>query len=180
MKDWHAGGEPFPRETSAGIHRFRAVVASYKPGWQAFTLIAAPAELLTLCAASDDGRTVQDPRARHHLDSLRDDVRRSRLPLPGAIVVAVSGGRMRCECDHLYALELDRREGDRLIVLDGEETLAELARGERRHCQTFVSAVLWRTALQAADTAVVLAAADAVAAQGRAAARWACATRVWH
>lgn len=178
MRDRDAGAERLPRETSSGRHRLRAVVASYKPGLEAFTLIAAPEDLMALCAAPADRRVECDPRAQNHLDRLRDDVRRSGLPLPGAIVVAVAGGRMRCECDHLYALELDPCAGDRLIVLEGEERLAELARGERGHCQTFVSAVLWRTALQGADAAVAV--ADAMAIHGRAAARWACAARVWH
>lgn len=167
------------RETASAPHRLRAVVASYRPALQAFTLIVTPGELMALCVAPDDTRDTLDPRARNHLACLHDDVCRGGLALPGAILVAVAGGRLRCECDHLYALELDRRAGDRLIVLDGYERLAELAHGDRSHCQTFVSAVLWRTAVDA-TSASGMAPADHAAMHGCAAARWASAARVWH
>ncbi|WP_432261483.1 hypothetical protein [Cupriavidus sp. TMH.W2] len=168
-------------------HRLRAVVATYRPTLQAYTLAVSPAELMVLSAppaemAGNVGAK-GDPRAHAHLARLRGEVQASGIALPGAIVVAVSGGSLQCEFDHLYALSLHPRRGDRLIVLDGYERLLALAHGERRECKTLVSAVLWRTALESAAAAPATDAAtdtiDASVAQS-CAARWAHATRVWH
>ncbi|WP_354685395.1 hypothetical protein [Cupriavidus necator] len=168
-------------------HRLRAVVATYRPTLQAYTLAVSPAELMSLSAipAEIAGKmaTFSDPRAHAHLVRLRTEVQASGIALPGAIVVAVSGGRLQCECDHLYTLELQPRHGDRLIVMEGYERLLALAHGERRQCKTLVSAVLWRTALACvADAPMVDTAGEAVepAMAQSCAARWANARRVWH
>ena len=100
--------------------------------------------LQALCEPHLPARAVVDPRARAHREMLRGYVRDSRIALPGAVVVAVAGGRMRCEADHLYVLELEPEAGDRLIVLDGAERTAELARSPWGACQTYVSAVPWQ------------------------------------
>ncbi len=166
-----------------GTRRLRAVVATYRPDFPAYTLAVSPAELLALSARPGELAAARDPRAHAHLERLREDVHESGIALPGAIVVAVSGGRMHCECDHLYALEMQPQSGDRLIVIDGYERLLALAHSERRHCQTLVSAVLWHTPMRAAGA--VCGAAGPEAATGSAlvqsaAARWANAARVWH
>lgn len=169
-------------------HRLRAVVATYRPTLQAYTLAVSPAELMALSAlpaemAGGVGGTC-DPRAHAHLARLRGEVQASGIALPGAIVVAVNGGSLQCEFDHLYTLSLHPRRGDRLIVLDGYERLLALAHGERRQCKTLVSAVLWRAALDTAGAVPAAEAAneviDAAVAQSSCAARWANATRVWH
>ncbi|RDK10829.1 hypothetical protein [Cupriavidus lacunae] len=165
-------------------HRLRAVVATYRPTLQAYTLAVSPAELMALSAPpAEMAGGACDPRAHAHLARLRGEVQASGIALPGAIVVAVSGGSLQCEFDHLYTLSLRPRRGDRLIVLDGYERLLALAHGERRQCKTLVSAVLWRTALEAAAAVPATDAAndtiDAPVAQS-CAARWANATRVWH
>ncbi|KWR74700.1 hypothetical protein [Cupriavidus sp. IDO] len=167
----------------SGPHRLRAVVASYRHARQAYTLAVSPAELLALSDMPGEMAAVRDPRAHAHLSRLRDEVRESGVALPGAIVVAVSGGHMHCECDHLYALELRPQDGDRLIVMDGYDRLLSLAHGERRHCKTLVSAVLWRTAVQsAADMPQPVSLNDTIdgALVQSSAARWANAARVWH
>ncbi|SPR99551.1 hypothetical protein [Cupriavidus taiwanensis] len=180
-------GAPQAGQDDGAPHQLRAVVATYRPTLQAYTLAVSPAELMALCAlpaqmAASVG-AAPDPRVQTHLARLRAEVQRSGIALPGAIVVAVSGGRMQCECDHLFTLTLQPRHGDRLIVIDGYERLLALAHGERRQCKTLVSAVLWRSALEAAAAAPADDAAnaliDAPVAQS-CAARWANATRVWH
>ncbi|AOY95203.1 hypothetical protein BKK79_25770 [Cupriavidus sp. USMAA2-4] len=185
----------------------RAVVATYRGAVPAYTLIATPAMLQALCEPHLPARAVVDPRARAHREMLRGYVRDSRIALPGAVVVAVAGGRMRCEADHLYVLELEPEAGDRLIVLDGAERLAELARSPWGACQTYVSAVPWQggvareaaaavacdggmaamlAQVRAAGTTPAVAApppgddAGMAAAVRSAAARWANAARVWH
>ncbi len=165
-----------------GTRRLRAVVATYRTDFPAYTLAVSPAELMALSAMPGDLAAARDPRAHAHLERLREDVHESGIALPGAIVVAVSGGRMHCECDHLYALEMRPQAGDRLIVIDGYERLLALAHGERRDCQTLVSAVLWHTALQPAASACAGAAHEAAdnAMVQSAAARWANAARIWH
>ncbi len=165
-------------------HRLRAVVATYRPTLQAYTLAVSPAELMVLSAPPAElAGGAGDPRAHAHLARLRGGVQASGIALPGAIVVAVSGGSLQCEFDHLYTLSLHPRRGDRLIVLDGYERLLALAHGERRQCKTLVSAVLWRTALETAAAAPATDATndtiDAPVAHS-CAARWANATRVWH
>jgi len=162
--------------------RLRAVVATYRAALQCYTLAVTPAELIALGAMSNEAAAARDPRAHAHLARLRDDVHGSGIALPGAIIAAVSGGRLRCECDHLYTLELRPHRGDRLFVMDGHERLLALAHGERRHCKTLVSMVLWRTALESA-AATPDAAVDGVDNGARAhsaAARWANAARLWH
>ncbi|MFS8977987.1 hypothetical protein PO002_26355 [Cupriavidus necator] len=164
-------------------HRLRAVVATYRPTLQAYTLAVSPAELMALSAMPEEMAAARDPRAHAHFARLRGEVRASGIALPGAIVVAVSGGRMQCECDHLYTLELQPRRGDRLIVMEGYERLLALAHGERRQCKTLVSAVLWRTALDCIAAAPLADAASETiepAVAQSCAARWANATRVWH
>ena len=165
-----------------GACRLRAVVATYRTDFPAYTLAVSPAALMALSAMPGDLAAVRDPRAHAHLERLRKDVHASGIALPGAIVVAVSGGRMHCECDHLYTLEMRPQAGDRLIVIDGYERLLALAHGERRHCQTLVSAVLWHTAMQPAGSSCADAAreADGCTMVQSAAARWANAARVWH
>lgn len=185
----------------------RAVVATYRSAVPAYTLIATPAVLQALCEPDLTARAAVDPRARAHREMLRDYVRDCSIALPGAVVVAVAGGRMRCEADHLYVLDLEPEAGDRLIVLDGAERLAELARSPWGACQTYVSAVPWQggvAAEAAADApcdgvmAAMLAqmrvagcapamagpqpddGAGMAAAVRSAAARWANAARVWH
>lgn len=184
-------GPPQAGHDGDAPHRLRAVVATYRPTLQAYTLAVSPAELMALSAlpAQMAGGVAGgmgagcDPRAHAHLARLRAEVQASGIALPGAIVVAVSGGSLQCECDHLYTLSLLPRRGDRLIVLDGHERLLALAHGERRLCKTLVSAVLWRTAL---DVAAAVPATDAAndtmgaAVAQSCAARWANATRVWH
>lgn len=164
-------------------HRLRAVVATYRPTLQAYTLAVSPAELMTLSAMPAELAAARDPRAHAHLARLRGEVQASGIALPGAIVVAVSGGRLQCECDHLYTLELHPRHGDRLIVMEGYERLLALAHGERRQCKTLVSAVLWRSALvYAAATPAADVSSETLepAVAQSCAARWANATRVWH
>ncbi|MDQ0143058.1 hypothetical protein [Cupriavidus necator] len=180
-------GAPQAGHDDSAPHRLRAVVATYRPTLQAYTLAVSPAELMVLSAlpaqmAAGVG-AAPDARAHAHLARLRAEVHGSGIALPGAIVVAVSGGRMQCECDHLYTLSLQPRHGDRLIVIDGYERLLALAHGERRECKTLVSAVLWRTALEAAAASPQIDAAndgvEAPVAQS-CAARLAHAARVWH
>ncbi|MGN5479313.1 hypothetical protein ACTMU2_27370 [Cupriavidus basilensis] len=166
-----------------GAHRLRAVVATYRPDFPAYTLAVSPARLMALSARPGDLAAVRDPRAHAHLERLREEVHDRGIALPGAIVVAVSGGRMHCECDHLYALEMRPQAGDRLIVIDGYERLLALAHGERRECQTLVSAVLWHTAKPPAASAACAGGAHEAAGSAMAqsaAARWANAARVWH
>jgi hypothetical protein len=180
-------GPPQAGHDDSAPHRLRAVVATYRPTLQAYTLAVSPAELMALSALpaqmAGSAGAAPDPRAHAHLARLRAEVQGSGIALPGAIVVAVSGGRMQCECDHLYTLSLQPRHGDRLIVIEGYERLLGLAHGERRQCKTLVSAVLWRTAPEAGAAAPAFDAAndmmDAPMAQS-CAARWANATRVWH
>jgi hypothetical protein len=166
----------------SGACRLRAVVATYRPEFPAYTLAVSPAELMALSAMPGDLAAARDPRAHAHLERLREDVHDSGIALPGAIVVAVSGGRMHCECDHLYALEMRPQAGDRLIVIDGYERLLALAHSERRHCQTLVSAVLWHTTMQPVGNACDGAAHEVAgsAMVQSAAARWANAARTWH
>jgi len=201
-------GSASPHDAARCI-TLRAVVAAYRSAVPAYTLIATPAALLALCASGLPPRAASDPRAHAHQQMLRDYVRDSGA-LPGAVVVAVAGGRMRCETDHLYALDLEPHAGDRLILLDGSERLAELARSPWGACQTYVSAVPWQgcaesfgvapVALDGAMAAMIAQApkpagedgdgilaaipdaADSTAAATVrcAAARWANAVRVWH
>ncbi|MBF6990464.1 hypothetical protein [Cupriavidus sp. IK-TO18] len=189
MDDWQDRG-PAGHDVDTP-HRLRAVVASYRTALQAYTLAVSPAELMALGAVPANMAQDSDPRAHAHLARLRGKVQASGIALPGAIVLAVSGGSLHCECDHLYTLQLQPCRGDRLIVMDGYERLLALAHGERRQCKTLVSAVMWRTALDSAEQvspadAGELAEADdaaesiAAAATQSCAARWANATRVWH
>lgn len=184
MNDWQERG---PAGHDVGTpHRLRAVVASYRTALQAYTLAVSPAELMALGAVPANMAQDSDPRAQAHLARLRGEVQASGIALPGAIVLAVSGGSLHCECDHLYTLQLQPCRGDRLIVMEGYERLLALAHGERRHCKTLVSAVMWRTALDSAAQVSLAAEADdaaeaiAAAATQSCAARWANATRVWH
>ncbi|BDB28593.1 hypothetical protein Tamer19_00920 [Cupriavidus sp. TA19] len=191
MNDWQDRG-PAGRDVDTP-HRLRAVVATYRPALQAYTLAVSPAELMALGAVPANmaqGTQASDPRAQAHLARLRGEVQASGIALPGAIVLAVSGGILQCECDHLYTLQLQPCRGDRLIVMEGYERLLALAHGERRQCKTLVSAVMWRTALDnaaqmsLADAGQLTEAEDAAEAAAAAtqscAARWANATRVWH
>ena len=165
---------------SADVHRLRAVVATYRTALQAYTLMVSPDDLMALSNGPAPAHSARDYRAQAHLDRLRDTVRESGLALPNAIVVAVSGGRMQCECDHLYALELRPQAGDGLIVLDGHAHLAALAGGSRGHIKTLVTAVLCRTSIDTAQTGLASGAeADHTVMHASAAARWAGATRVW-
>jgi len=202
--------KPTGSDVAARCVTLRAVVAAYRSAVPAYTLIATPAALLALCASGLPPRAAADPRAHAHLQMLRDYVRDSGIALPGAVVVAVAGGRMRCETDHLYALDLEPHAGDRLILLDGSERLAELARSPWGACQTYVSAVPWQgcaeslgvapVALDGATAAMIAQApkpagedgdgilaaipgapdSTAAATVRCAAARWANAVRVWH
>jgi hypothetical protein len=79
------------------------VVATYRTTLQAYTLVVSPDELMSLSRGPEPSHSARDYRAQAHLDRLLNSVRDSGLALPSAIVVAVSGGRMQCECDHLYA-----------------------------------------------------------------------------
>jgi len=124
-----------------GACRLRAVVATYRSALQAFTLAISPAELVRLRGDVASGGT--DPQ----LVRLRDAVMACGLALPSAIVVAVSGGRMQCESDHLYTLDMRPNAGDTLIVLEGHDRLEQLARGERSHFKTLVTAVLCHTVI---------------------------------
>ncbi|MBP0623493.1 hypothetical protein [Cupriavidus consociatus] len=189
MNDWQDRG-PAGHDVDAP-HRLRAVVASYRSALQAYTLAVSPAELMALGAVPANIAQVSDPRAQAHLARLRCEVQASGIALPGAIVLAVSGGSLHCECDHLYTLQLQPCRGDRLIVMEGYERLLALAHGERRQFKTLVTAVMWRTALDStaqaslADAGHFAEADDAAAAMAAAAtqscaARWANATRVWH
>lgn len=165
---------------SAEVHRLRAVVATYRTALQAYTLMVSPDDLMALSNGPAPAHSARDYRAQAHLDRLRDTVRESGLALPNAIVVAVSGGRMQCECDHLYALELRPQAGDGLIVLDGHEHLAALAGGPRGHIKTLVTAVLCRTSIDTVQPGLALGAEpDHAVMHASAAARWAGATRVW-
>ncbi|MEM5429511.1 hypothetical protein [Cupriavidus oxalaticus] len=188
MNDWQDRG-PAGHEVDTP-HRLRAVVASYRSALQAYTLAVSPAELMALGAVPADIAQGSDPRAQAHLARLRCEVQASGIALPGAIVLAVSGGSLHCECDHLYTLQLQPCRGDRLIVMEGFERLLALAHGERRQCKTLVSAVMWRTALDSAAQTLAddglfaeagaAAEATAAAATQSCAARWANATRLWH
>ncbi|WP_454765726.1 hypothetical protein [Cupriavidus campinensis] len=165
---------------SQGVHRLRAVVATYRTGLQAYTLMVSPDELMTLSNGPQPAHSARDYRAQAHLDRLRDAVRESALALPNAIVVAVSGGSMQCECDHLYTLELRPQAGESLIVLDGHAHLAAQAGSTRGHIKTLVTAVLCRTAMDLVpQRAAPGAEPDGVVLHASAAARWAGATRVW-
>ncbi|MWL90714.1 MULTISPECIES: hypothetical protein [unclassified Cupriavidus] len=165
---------------SDAVHRLRAVVATYRTTVQAYTLVVSADELIALTNGPEPAHSARDYRAQAHLDRLRDTVRESGLALPSAIVVAVSGGRMRCECDHLYALELRPGSGDSLIVLDGHERLAALAASGRGDIKTLVTAVLCATSIDGTDHASSAATeAGCAVMHTSAAARWAGATRVW-
>ena len=171
---------PAAAAKSADVHRLRAVVATYRTALQAYTLMVSPDELMALSNGPAPAHSARDYRAQAHLDRLRDTVRESGLALPNAIVVAVSGGRMQCECDHLYTLELRPQAGDRLIVLDGHAHLAALAGGSRGHIKTLVTAVLCRTSIDTAQPGLAPGVdADHAVLHASAAARWAGATRVW-
>ncbi len=66
-------------------HRLRAVVATYRPTLQAYTLAVSPAELMALSAlpaemAGGVGGTC-DPRAHAHLARLRGEVQASGIAL---------------------------------------------------------------------------------------------------
>ena len=136
-------------EADDGVSRLRAVVATYRSALegaalQAFTLAVSPAELMRL--RGDPAPGAPDPQ----LVRLRDAVVVGGLALPSAIVVAVAGGRMQCESDHLYRLELRPNAGDALMVLDGHDRLEQLAQGERAHFKTLVTAVLCHTVIEGA------------------------------
>jgi hypothetical protein len=162
------------------VYRLRAVVATYRTALQAYTLVVSPDALMTLSDGPEPSHSGRDYRAQAHLDRLRNTVRACGLALPNAIVVAVSGGRMQCECDHLYTLELRPQAGDSLIVLDGYDRLALLAASGRGNIKTLVTAVLYCTAIDGAEVSSAPdTAADRALLQTSAAARWAGATRVW-
>ncbi|NYI02159.1 hypothetical protein [Cupriavidus plantarum] len=136
-------------EADDGVCRLRAVVATYRSALegaalQAFTLAVSPAELMRL--RGDPAPGAPDPQ----LVRLRDAVVVGGLALPSAIVVAVAGGRMQCESDHLYRLEIRPNAGDALMVLDGHDRLEQLAQGERAHFKTLVTAVLCHTVIDGA------------------------------
>ena len=161
-------------------HRLRAVVATYRTALQAYTLVVSPDELMALSQGPEPSHSARDYRAQAHLDRLLDSVRGSGLALPNAIVVAVSGGRMQCECDHLYSLEMHPQAGDSLIVLDGYDRLAALGSSGRGNIKTLVTAVLCCTAIDGIEAAAAQATeADRMLMHTSAAARWAGATRVW-
>lgn len=147
-----------------GACRLRAVVATYRSALQAFTLAVSPAELMRLRGAGESGQpdSQRDSQRDSQLDTqlrrLRDSVMACGLALPSAIVVAVAGGRMQCESDHLYTLDLHPDAGDALIVLEGHARLEQLARGERGDCKTLVTAVLCHTVIGGAmESAVAVA-----------------------
>ena len=161
-------------------HRLRAVVATYRTTLQAYTLVVSPDELMSLGRGPEPSHSARDYRAQAHLDRLLNSVRDCGLALPSAIVVAVSGGRMQCECDHLYTLEMHPRDGDHLIVLDGYDRLAALASTGRGNIKTLVTAVLCCTAIDGAAVESQPAnEADRAMMHTSAAARWAGAMRVW-
>ncbi|MDT6963789.1 hypothetical protein QTN24_19995 [Cupriavidus sp. SZY C1] len=161
------------------VHRLRAVVATYRTGLQAYTLVVSARELMALSNGPEPTHSARDYRAQAHLDRLHRAVRDCGLALPNAIVVAVAGGVMRCECDHLYSLDLDRKAGDGLIVLDGYDRLTELAQSGRGHIKTLVTAVLCSSNIPDAEQPAVRTEADCAVMHAMAAARWAGATRVW-
>ncbi|WP_019449868.1 hypothetical protein [Cupriavidus sp. BIS7] len=166
------------------VHRLRAVVATYRTALQAYTLVVSPDELMALSNGREPSHSARDYRAQAHLDRLLASVRGSGLALPSAIVVAVSGGRMQCECDHLYTLEMHPQAGDSLIVLDGYDRLAALAESGRGNIKTLVTAVLCCTAIDgteatSATSATGATGSDHVPMHTSAAARWAGATRIW-
>ncbi len=162
------------------VHRMRAVVATYRTALQAYTLVVSGNELMALTSGPEPAHSARDYRAQAHLDRLRDSVRDAGLALPSAIVVAVAGGSMRCECDHLYALELRPQAGDSLIVLDGYDRLAALVESGRGHIKTLVTAVLSSTAIDGAEQrSLPTAEAGYAIMHASAAARWAGATRLW-
>lgn len=163
----------------SAVHRLRAVVATYRTTLQAYTLVVSADTLLALSNGPEPVHSARDYRAQAHLDRLHSAVRDCGLALPSAIVVAVAGGTLRCECDHLYSLDLDPRAGDGLIVLDGYERLAELAESGRGHIKTLVTAVLCSSATVAAGPPLAANEADCAVMHASAAARWAGATRVW-
>lgn len=149
-----------PQRVEDGVCRLRAVVATYRSALQAFTLAVSPAELMRLCGKAEPGQPdsclhsrldpQRDPQRDSQLLRLRDSVMVCGLALPSAIVVAVAGGRMQCESDHLYTLDLRPDAGDALIVLEGQDRLDQLARGERGDCKTLVTAVLCHTVIDGA------------------------------
>ncbi|QET05670.1 hypothetical protein FOB72_27175 [Cupriavidus pauculus] len=145
-----------PQRVEDGVCRLRAVVATYRSALQAFTLAVSPAELMRLCGKAEPGQPDSclhsrlDPQRDPQLLRLRDSVMACGLALPSAIVVAVAGGRMQCESDHLYTLDLRPDAGDALIVLEGQDRLEQLARGERGDCKTLVTAVLCHTVIDGA------------------------------
>lgn len=162
------------------VHRMRAVVATYRSTLQAYTLVVSANTLMALTDGPEPSHSARDYRAQAHLDRLRDAVHDSGLALPSAIVVAVSGGTLRCECDHLYGLELRPQAGDSLIVLDGYERLAELAASGRGDIKTLVTAVLCSTDVDnAAQHAPAATETECAIMHVSAAARWAGATRIW-
>nr|WP_315596277.1 hypothetical protein [uncultured Cupriavidus sp.] len=163
-----------------GMHRLRAVVATYRTALQAYTLVVSANELMALTKGPEPAHSARDYRAQAHLDRLRDSVRESGLALPSAIVVAVAGGTMHCECDHLYTLDLHPQAGDSLIVLDGYDRLTALADSGRGHIKTLVTAVLCSTAIDCIGQSQPAATeAECALMHTSAAARWAGATRVW-
>ncbi|TXI79370.1 MAG: hypothetical protein E6Q40_16115 [Cupriavidus sp.] len=162
-----------------GVCRLRALVATYRTPLHAYTLAVSPVELMQWCGGAAPRHSARDYRAQAHLDRLRDAVRTHGLALPNAIVVAVSGGHMQCESDHLYTLELRAHAGDRLIVLEGHERLGQMAAGERGTFKTLVTAVLCRTAIDLETCAPAGTTADAGVIHASAAARWAAAARIW-
>lgn len=161
------------------VHRLRAVVATYRTTLQAYTLVVSADELVALSNGPEPSHSARDYRAQAHLDRLHNAVRDCGLALPSAIVVAVAGGVMRCECDHLYSLELNPQAGDGLIVLDGHDRLAALANTGRGHIKTLVTAVLCSSAIPEAEQPAIRTEADCALMHVMAAARWAGATRVW-
>lgn len=171
-----------PQGTAAAdhgaVHRLRAVVATYRTTLQAYTLVVSADTLMAL-STGPEPHSARDYRAQAHLDRLHRAVRDCGLALPSAIVVAVAGGTMRCECDHLYSLDLDPRAGDSLIVLDGYDRLVALADSGRGHIKTLVTAVLCSNVTTAAEPPMPATEADCALMHVSAAARWAGATRVW-
>lgn len=161
------------------VHRLRAVVATYRQTLQAYTLVVSANELMALSNGPEPAHSARDYRAQAHLDRLRHAVRDYGLALPSAIVVAVAGGVMRCECDHLYSLELNPQAGDGLIVLDGYDRVTELAKSGRGQIKTLVTAVLCSSTIPDAEQPATRTEADCAVMHTMAAARWAGATRVW-